>query len=78
LPFAVFSRLGGSLADRLNRRSLMLGADAVRFLIMTLFTVALWRGVLSLPLLYTGGRAALRLRRNLPRRTGLEHPVSAG
>jgi MFS family permease len=54
LPFAVFSRLGGSLADRLNRRSLMLGADAVRFLIMTLFTVALWRGVLSLPLLYTG------------------------
>jgi MFS family permease len=54
LPFAVFSLLGGSLADRLNRRTLMLGADAVRFLIMALFTLALWRGVLSLPLLYTG------------------------
>ena len=54
LPFAVFSLLGGSLADRLNRRTLMLGADAVRFFIMALFTFALWRGVLSLPLLYTG------------------------
>lgn len=54
LPFAVFSLLGGSLADRLDRRKLMLGADAVRFVIMALFTLALWRGVLSLPLLYTG------------------------
>jgi MFS family permease len=54
LPFALFSLLGGSLADRLDRRMLMLGADAVRFLIMALFTVALWRGSLSLPLLYTG------------------------
>jgi MFS family permease len=54
LPFALFSLLGGSLADRLDRRKLMLGSDAVRFVIMALFTVALWRGVLSLPLLYTG------------------------
>jgi MFS family permease len=54
LPFAVFSLLGGSLADRLNRRTLMLGADAVRFLIMALFTLALWRGVLTLPLIYVG------------------------
>jgi MFS family permease len=54
LPFAVFSLLGGSLADRLDRRKLMLGADAVRCVIMTAFTVALWRGVLSLPLLYAG------------------------
>ena len=54
LPFAVFSLLGGSLADRLDRRTLMLGADAVRFLIMSLFIVALWRGVLSLPLIYAG------------------------
>lgn len=54
LPFALFSLLGGSLADRLDRRKLMLGADAVRFAIMALFTLALWRGVLSLPLLYAG------------------------
>jgi predicted MFS family arabinose efflux permease len=32
----------------------MLAADAVRFLIMALFCIALWRGVLTLPLLYTG------------------------
>jgi MFS family permease len=54
LPFALFSLLGGSLADRLDRRRLMLGTDAVRFLIMALFTFALWRGVLTLPLLYAG------------------------
>jgi MFS family permease len=54
LPFALFSLLGGSLADRLNRRTLMLASDAVRFLIMTLFTLALWRGVLTLPLIYSG------------------------
>jgi len=54
LPFALFSLLGGSLADRLDRRKLMLGSDAVRFVIMALFTLALWRGFLSLPLLYAG------------------------
>jgi MFS family permease len=54
LPFALFSLVGGSLADRLDRRRLMLIADAVRFGIMTFFTVALWRGFLTLPLLYTG------------------------
>jgi MFS family permease len=54
LPFAVFSLIGGSLADRLDRRRLMLGADAIRCAIMAAFAVALWRGVLTLPLLYTG------------------------
>jgi MFS family permease len=54
LPFALFSLVGGSLADRLDRRRLMLATDAVRFLIMALFTLALWRGVLTLPLLYVG------------------------
>ena len=54
LPFAIFSLVGGSLADRLDRRRLMLVADGVRFAIMTLFTLALWRGVLTLPALYAG------------------------
>ena len=71
LPFAVFSLLGGSLADRLDRRRLMLGADAVRFAIMALFTLALWRGVLSLPLLYAGVVLLAGLRRDLPRRPGV-------
>jgi MFS family permease len=54
LPFAFFSLVGGSLADRLDRRRLMLIADGVRFTIMALFTFALWRGALTLPLLYIG------------------------
>ena len=54
LPFALFSLVGGSLADRIDRRRLMLGCDAVRFAIMALFVLALWRGWLTLPLLYVG------------------------
>jgi MFS family permease len=54
LPFALFSLLGGSLADRLDRRHLMVGADALRFLIMAAFAFALWRGLLTLPLIYAG------------------------
>lgn len=54
LPFALFSLVGGSLAGRLDRRKLMLGADALRFAIIAAFTVALWRNALSLPLLYGG------------------------
>ena len=54
LPFAVFSLVGGSLADRLDRRRLMIGCDALRFAIMVLFVLALWRGFLSLTLIYAG------------------------
>lgn len=54
LPFALFSLVGGSLADRLDRRKLMLSCDAVRFAIMAFFALALWRGFLTLPLLYGG------------------------
>jgi MFS family permease len=52
LPFAAFSVIGGSLADRLDRRRLMIGCDALRFIIMVVITVALWRGVLTLTLVY--------------------------
>lgn len=54
VPFALFSLVGGSLADRLERRTLMLGCDAVRFAIMLLFSVGYALGVLTLPLLYAG------------------------
>lgn len=54
LPFALFSLVGGSLADRLDRRRLMIACDAVRFFIMASFAVAYWQGVLTLPALYTG------------------------
>ena len=54
MPFALFSAIGGSLADRLDRRRLMLACDAIRFVIMVLFSVAFATHSLNLPLLYLG------------------------
>ncbi len=54
LPFALFGLVGGSLADRIDRRRLMIVCDAVRFSIMALFAIGYAFGVLTLPALYTG------------------------
>lgn len=54
LPFALFSPIGGALADRLDRRRLMLLCDFIRFSVMALFAIAYARGVLSLPGIYVG------------------------
>jgi MFS family permease len=54
LPFAVFGLIGGALADRLDRRRLMIACDFVRFSVIALFAVAYSRGILTLPWLYAG------------------------
>ena len=54
LPFAFFGLVGGSLADRLDRRRLMIACDFVRFAIFGLFALLFWLGVLTLPVLYIG------------------------
>jgi MFS family permease len=54
LPFALFGLVGGSLADRLDRRRLMIACDFTRFAIITLFAVLFWRHALTLPVLYVG------------------------
>jgi len=54
LPFAFVSLIGGSLADRVNRRSLMLVCDGLRFVVMALFTLAFATGHLTLPMIYVG------------------------
>jgi MFS family permease len=54
LPFALFGPIGGALADRLDRRRLMLLCDFVRFSVIALFAIAYARGVLTLPWLYAG------------------------
>jgi MFS family permease len=53
-PFSLFSLIGGSLADRLDRRKLMIGSDAIRFAVMAFFAVAYWQHVLTLPMIYGG------------------------
>lgn len=54
LPFALFGLVGGSLADRLDRRRLMISCDFVRFLVFALFALLFWRHALTLPVLYSG------------------------
>src|ERR1700736_4548276 len=54
LPFAVTGLVGGSLADRLDRRRLVIGCDLVRFATVTFFAIAYWRGFLTLVELYVG------------------------
>lgn len=54
LPFALFGLVGGSLADRLDRRRLMIACDFVRFAIIALFAVLFWRHALTLPEIYIG------------------------
>jgi len=53
-PFALFGLIGGSLADRLDRRTLMIGCDVLRFAVMAIFAIAYARGALTLPILYAG------------------------
>jgi MFS family permease len=54
LPFALFGLVGGSLADRLDRRRLMIACDFTRFAIIAIFALLFWRHALSLPVLYVG------------------------
>lgn len=53
-PFSLFALVGGSLADRLDRRRLMIVCDAVRFAVMAFFAVAYAAHVLTLPMIYGG------------------------
>jgi len=54
LPYAFVSLIGGSLADRVDRRRLMIGSDAVRFVVMALFSVLFATGHLTLGTIYAG------------------------
>lgn len=53
-PFSIFSLVGGSLADRVDRRKLMIGCDAIRFAVMAFFAIAFWLHFLTLPMIYGG------------------------
>jgi MFS family permease len=53
-PFALMGLVGGSLADRTDRRRLMLACDFVRFAIMALFALGYATHTLQLWMLYSG------------------------
>ena len=52
--FGIFSLVGGSLADRVNRKRMMIGSDLMRFAIILSFALGYESRWLSLPLLYGG------------------------
>jgi MFS family permease len=54
LPFALFGPIAGSLADRLDRRTLMLVTEGARCTIFVLFALGFATHTLSLPWLYAG------------------------
>jgi MFS family permease len=54
LPYAFVSLVAGSLADRVDRRRLMIVCDALRFSVMALFCVLFATGHLTLWMIYAG------------------------
>ena len=52
LPLVLFSLLGGALVDRMDRRRVMIWADAGRAIAMGILAIAIGNGFASMPLLY--------------------------
>jgi predicted MFS family arabinose efflux permease len=59
LPFVLFAIPAGLLTDRLSRRKLMAGAEALRAAALASILVAIWLGGLTLPLLALLGFVAV-------------------
>lgn len=53
-PFSLFGLVGGSLADRIDRRKLMIVCDFIRFAVMSGFAIAYAFHVLTMPMIYSG------------------------
>jgi len=59
LPFILFAIPAGLLADRISRRWLMAGAEALRAVALLAILLLIWLGLLTLPLLALLGFAAV-------------------
>lgn len=59
LPFVLFAIPAGLLADRISRRLLMAGAEALRAAALAAILLLIWLGALTLPLLALLGFAAV-------------------
>src|ERR1700754_4621967 len=59
LPFILFAIPAGLLADRMSRRLLMAGSEALRAVALAAILLLIWLGALNLPLLALLGFAAV-------------------
>src|SRR3984893_12787434 len=59
LPFILFAIPAGLLADRISRRRLMAGSEALRAAALVAILVLIWLGLLTLPLLALFGFVAV-------------------
>ncbi len=59
LPFILFAIPAGMLADRISRRSLMAGAEALRAAALAAILLLIWLGAMTLPLLALLGFVAV-------------------
>jgi predicted MFS family arabinose efflux permease len=59
LPFILFAIPAGLLADRISRRWLMAGAEALRAIALVAILILIWTGLLTLPLLALSGFIAV-------------------
>ncbi|WP_291843488.1 MFS transporter [Bradyrhizobium sp.] len=59
LPFILFAIPAGMLADRISRRSLMAGAEALRAAALAAMLLLIWLGAMTLPLLALLGFVAV-------------------
>ena len=59
LPFILFAIPAGLLADRISRRRLMAGAEALRAAALLVILLLIWFGLLTLPLLALTGFVAV-------------------
>src|SRR5271167_2614924 len=59
LPFILFAIPAGLLADRISRRRLMAGAEALRAAALVGILLLIWLGLLTLPLLALSGFIAV-------------------
>src|SRR5437879_5809714 len=59
LPFILFAIPAGLLADRISRRWLMAGSEALRALALLAILLMIWLGTLTLPLLALSGFVAV-------------------
>jgi len=53
-PFAILNPVAGAFVDRVDRKTLMIACDFIRFCVLSTFAITFVTHTLNLPLLYGG------------------------